>query len=82
MGIWPSHIQNRSHDFHGVCQSSGFKGETHQQVRATQSEGRCDTKGGYQLAHLETHRGDLVLSSFVSEFELGDFLHAPLWATI
>jgi hypothetical protein len=34
------------------------------------------------LAHLGTHRGDPVPSSFVSEPRPGGFLHAPLWAGI
>jgi hypothetical protein len=77
--------ENGSHDCHGVCESSRFKGETHQWVRAAQSnqsEGRSDTKGGYQLAHLEPHRGDPALSSFISESGLEDFLHTHLWADI
>jgi hypothetical protein len=84
-GIHPSHIKSGSHDYRGVCESSGFEGETCQWVRATQSnqsEGRSDTKGGYQLAHSEPHRGDPTPSTFVSEFGPGDFLHAPLWAGI
>jgi hypothetical protein len=48
-------------------------------AQSNQSEERSDTKGGYQLPHPEPHRGDPVLSSFVSESGLGDFLHAPLW---
>jgi hypothetical protein len=60
MGKRPSHIQNGSHDCHGVCESSGFEGETRQRVRATQSnqsKGRSDTKGGFESAHPEPCRG-------------------------
>jgi hypothetical protein len=53
-----NHIQNGSHDCHGVCQSSGFKGETHQSCQShhcNQSVGRSSTKGGHHLAHPEPH---------------------------
>jgi hypothetical protein len=74
-------IQNGSHDCCGSTKALGLKVKPASWVRAAQSnqsEGRSNTKGGYQLAHPELHRGALTSSSFISESQLGGFIHAPL----
>jgi hypothetical protein len=73
------HIQNGSHDYLGPANAWGSKAKPARWVRAAQSEGQSNTRGGQQLAHPEPHRGDLTHSSFISESRPGGFLHAPLW---
>jgi hypothetical protein len=63
----------------GSAKPQGSKAKPASPIRAAQSnhsEGRSDTKGGQQLAYPEPHRWDSTSSSFVSESQLGGFLHA------
>jgi hypothetical protein len=51
----------------GLLIAQGPKAKPARWVRAAQSEGRSDTKGGQQLTHPVPHRGNPASSSFVSE---------------
>jgi hypothetical protein len=51
----------------GLLTAQGSNVKPARWVRAAQSEGRSDTKGGQQLAHPEPHQGDSASSSFVSK---------------
>jgi hypothetical protein len=54
----------------GFAKAQGSKAKFASGVRdaqSNQSEGRCNTKGGKQLAHPEPYRGNPTSSSFVSE---------------
>jgi hypothetical protein len=77
---YDNRIQNGPHNCRGPAKAHGSKVKPTSWVSAIKSkhsEGRSNTKGGQQLVHTGPHRGDPMFSSFVSESQLGDFLHAP-----
>jgi hypothetical protein len=77
---YDNRIQNGPHNCRGPAKAHGSKAKPTSWVSAIKSkhsEGRSNTKGGQQLVHIGPHRGDPMFSSFVSESQLGDFLHAP-----
>jgi hypothetical protein len=51
----------------GLLTAQGSKAKPARRVRAAQSEGQSNRKGGQQLVHLVPHRGNPVSSNFVSE---------------
>jgi hypothetical protein len=61
----------------GSGKAQGSKAKLAKRLRADQSEGRSDTKGGQQLAHPVPHRRDPTFSSFISGSRSAGFLHAP-----
>jgi hypothetical protein len=61
-----------------IAQGSKAKPTSRARVaQSKQSEGQSDKWGGQQLAFSKTHQGDTTLSSFISDSQLGGFLHAP-----